>query len=258
MTNEFEEKYGMNNEDMIQEESVEENSKDQELTMNDFKSENYIKTPEVGEDLILEVEKIVKNSKTEGVNSKTGKKFSIGLKDKNNVVRRYDVVTKNGGTVIQTAVGSPIVARVMIDNKALFGGEENGGLIFPDFQYCRDSTMSILKIMEIIATEEKSLSELISEIPHYDIFKTKVACPNNMKEIVLKQMQENIDEITPIKIDKTDGVKMYFKEGWVLVRPSGTEPIIRIYAESDNPKKAENLAFDFIEKIEKIVIQNKN
>lgn len=169
-----------------------------------------------------------------------------------------DVVTKNGGTVIQTSVGSPIVARVMIDNKALFGGEENGGLIFPDFQYCRDSTMSILKIMEIIATEEKSLSELISEIPHYDLFKTKVACPNNTKEIVLKQMQKNIDKMTSIKIDKTDGLKMYFKEGWVLVRPSGTEPIIRIYAESDNPKKAENLAFDFIEKIEKIVIQNKN
>ncbi|MBN2602711.1 MAG: phosphoglucosamine mutase [Candidatus Thermoplasmatota archaeon] len=169
-----------------------------------------------------------------------------------------DVVTKFGGTVIQTAVGSPIVARVMMENKALFGGEENGGLIFPDFQYCRDSIMSILKIMEIIATGEKSLSELIYEIPNYDMFKTKVACPNNIKEFVLKQMQENIGEKTPIKIDKTDGLKMYFKEGWVLVRPSGTEPIFRIFAESDNTKKAENLGFDFIEKIEKIVTQNKN
>ena len=169
-----------------------------------------------------------------------------------------DVVIKYGGTVIQTAVGSPIVARTMIDNNALFGGEENGGLIFPDFQYCRDSMMSILKIMEIMAIEDKTLSELISEIPHYDMFKTKVACPNDIKKTVLKQMEENIEIRKPTRIDKTDGLKLYFREGWVLVRPSGTEPTFRVYAESNSPKQAENLAFEFKEKIEEIISKNRN
>ncbi len=71
-----------------------------------------------------------------------------------------DVVIKNNGNVIHTAVGSPIVARVMIKEKAVFGGEENGGLIFPEMQYCRDSAMSIAKILEIMAKENKKFSEL--------------------------------------------------------------------------------------------------
>jgi phosphomannomutase/phosphoglucomutase len=169
-----------------------------------------------------------------------------------------DVVTNSGGTVIQTAVGSPIVARVMIENNALFGGEENGGLIFPEFQYCRDSIMSILKIMEIIATEDRLLSELISKIPHYDMVKSKVACPNYIKEIVLRNIEEIMEKKQPIKIDKTDGLKLYFKKGWVLVRPSGTEPIFRIYSESNNSEQAKYLALEFKAKIEEIINKNLN
>ena len=99
-----------------------------------------------------------------------------------------DVVLENNGKVIHTAVGSPIVARVMIDNKSVFGGEENGGLIFPEMQYCRDSAMSIAKILEIMAKEGKTLSELIDKIPKYEVFKTKMPCPNDKKEIVMKTL----------------------------------------------------------------------
>ena len=165
-----------------------------------------------------------------------------------------DTIKNAGGNVLFTAVGSPIVARVMIDKKAIFGGEENGGLIFPKFQYCRDSAMSVAMMLEIIAKKKRPLSELINEIPKYDVFKTKMKCPNDKKEIVMKTLikqVENNSEIT--KIDETDGVKLYVKDGWVLMRPSGTEPIFRVYAESKEKKRAEQLALSYKTKVEQII-----
>ena len=120
-----------------------------------------------------------------------------------------DVVIKNNGKVIHTAVGSPIVARVMIENNSVFGGEENGGLIFPELQYCRDSAMSIAKILEIMAKENKRLSELIEEIPKYVVYKTKMPCPHDKKEIVMKMLAEQTkDDSSVIKVDETGGVKL--------------------------------------------------
>ncbi len=165
-----------------------------------------------------------------------------------------DVVKENNGKVIHTAVGSPIVARVMINKNAVFGGEENGGLIFPEMQYCRDSAMSIAKILEIMAVKDKSLSELIDEIPKYEVFKTKMPCPNDKKEIVMKKLASETkkdDEV--IEVDETDGVKLYFKNGWVLMRPSGTEPIFRVYSESKDKKTAENLANKYKKLAEEII-----
>jgi phosphomannomutase/phosphoglucomutase len=169
-----------------------------------------------------------------------------------------DVVEKNNGTVIHTAVGSPIVARVMIDNNSVFGGEENGGLIFPEMQYCRDSAMTIAKILEIMAKENKKLSELIDEIPKYEVFKTKMACPNEIKEIVMKKLAESTkNDSNVIKIDETDGVKLYIDDGWVLMRPSGTEPIFRVYSESKNKETAEELALKY-KKITEDLIEKLN
>jgi phosphomannomutase/phosphoglucomutase len=165
-----------------------------------------------------------------------------------------DVVKENNGTVIHTAVGSPIVARVMIENNSVFGGEENGGLIFPEMQYCRDSAMSIAKILEILAKENKSLSELIDEIPKYEVYKTKMPCPNDKKELVMKTLADKTkkDE-SVLKVDETDGVKLYLNDGWVLMRPSGTEPIFRVYAESKDKRKAENIAMTYKKITEEII-----
>ncbi|PNX46414.1 MAG: phosphoglucosamine mutase [Thermoplasmata archaeon M9B1D] len=165
-----------------------------------------------------------------------------------------DVVSENNGTVIHTAVGSPIVARVMIQNNSVFGGEENGGLIFPEMQYCRDSAMSIAKILEILAKENRRLSELIDEIPKYEVYKTKMPCPHDKKELVMKKLadQTKKDE-SVLKVDETDGVKLYLNDGWVLMRPSGTEPIFRVYAESKDKSKAENIAITYKKITEKII-----
>jgi len=154
-----------------------------------------------------------------------------------------DVVLENNGEVIHTMVGSPVVARVMIEKKSIFGGEENGGLIFPEMQYCRDSAMSIAKIMEIMAKEDKKLSELIDEIPKYEVFKTKMPCPDDKKELVMKTLADQTkNDSSVLEVDETDGVKLYLENGWVLMRPSGTEPIFRVYCESKDKNIAEEIA----------------
>ncbi len=165
-----------------------------------------------------------------------------------------DVVKENNGTIIHTAVGSPIVARVMIQEKAVYGGEENGGLIFPEMQYCRDSAMSIAKVLEFMAKEDEKLSELIDKIPKYEVFKTKMPCPNDKKEIVMKTLADiTKNDSKVLKVDETDGVKLYLKNGWVLMRPSGTEPIFRVYSESKDKKDAEEIAATYRKITEEII-----
>jgi phosphomannomutase/phosphoglucomutase len=152
-----------------------------------------------------------------------------------------DVVKSYGGKVEYTKVGSPIIARVMRKKNAIFGGEENGGLIFPEFQYCRDGAMAIAKLLELLAHTKKPISKLISEIPHYFLYKTKLACPEELKEKVLKKYIK-LKEAEKLKMLKIDGVKIIFKDSWVLVRPSGTEPIYRIYSEAKELEYARKLA----------------
>jgi len=165
-----------------------------------------------------------------------------------------DVIHQNGGSVVYTKVGSPIVARVMKEKHAVFGGEENGGLIFPEFQYCRDSAMSLVKILEILAKEKRPLSELIAEIPFYEMYKTKVACPNEKKERVMNRVVDQMkDSKDVMDIDRTDGVKFYLTDGWVLMRPSGTEPIFRVYVETKEKPRNEKLAMFYKNLVESLI-----
>ena len=160
-----------------------------------------------------------------------------------------DAVRMAGGSVIYTKVGSPIVARAMMEKGGVFGGEENGGLIFAEFQYCRDGAMAAAKMLEIVAKEGK-LSEVNDRIPQYSQCKVKTACPDESKQKVLTELSSSAEGR---RIDTTDGVKIFFDEGWVLLRPSGTEPIFRIYSESKTKAKAEQLAEDYKKRVEKIM-----
>ncbi|WP_292600662.1 phosphoglucosamine mutase [Methanobrevibacter sp. UBA212] len=153
----------------------------------------------------------------------------------------YDVAEEYNGEVIATAVGDLLVARKLKDENGLFGGEENGGLIFPDFVYGRDAVMTVAKILEIVAKEKKPLSELVAELPVYYASKTKIECPDDEKEFVMASIAEEIQTTTDFKLDLTDGVKILKEDGWVIIRPSGTEPIFRCFSESDSQIKADEM-----------------
>jgi len=161
-----------------------------------------------------------------------------------------EMVRAEGGEVEYTKVGAPIVARTMLARRAVFGGEENGGLIFPNFQYCRDGGMAILKILEILAMEECSLSELIAEVPQYFQVKTSVRCPNELKREALERVIEGHKDEELILVD---GVKLIRDRGWLLMRPSGTEPIFRIFAEGETESVANQLAEEGKEELEEII-----
>ena len=153
----------------------------------------------------------------------------------------YDIAKENNGEVIATAVGDLLVARKLLEENGLFGGEENGGLIFPDFVYGRDAALTVAKILEIIATENRKLSELVSELPVYYSEKMKCECPDEKKQEVMDKIAKEVSTLG-YDIDTTDGVKIFKDDGWVIIRPSGTEPIFRCFSESDTQEKATEMA----------------
>ncbi|MBC7101077.1 MAG: phosphoglucosamine mutase [Methanobacteriales archaeon] len=155
----------------------------------------------------------------------------------------YDIARENNGKVITTPVGDLIVARTLKEKKGLFGGEENGGLIFPDFVYGRDGALSAAKILEIMAEEGKPISKLVAELPKYYSEKMKIRCPDELKPKVMATIQEKVEKDPKIdRIDTTDGVKIFKEDGWVIIRPSGTEPIFRCFAEAKSQEKATQMA----------------
>ena len=154
-----------------------------------------------------------------------------------------EVVANAGGKLIYTAVGSPVVARRMMAEGSKFGGEENGGLIFAEHQYCRDGAMTIAKMIESIVKHGPLVKQL-QELPVYYTDKRKIECPNNKKNDLIENMKNRYSEGN--KVDLTDGIKILFSDGgWVLLRPSGTEPIFRIYSESKKKDLAESRCAEF-------------
>lgn len=160
--------------------------------------------------------------------------------------RVEDVVKEAGGEVIYTAVGSPVVAQVMKEKNAVFGGEGNGGLIFPEFQLARDGAMCLAKVLDIMAEEERPLSELVKGIPEYHMIKQKVPCRDKLK--LLEGLKKEFPEANFI-----DGARIEFEDGWILIRPSGTEPIARIFAEAKTKERAEKLIEMGIEVTKRII-----
>ena len=138
-------------------------------------------------------------------------------------------------------MGAPIVSRAMIENHAKIGGEENGGIIYGEHQYCRDGAMTVALILDLMAKENMKISDLIAGLPQYHIHKTSVQRKKNWSALESKILRYTEAKAS----DKSDGLKLIFDDGWVLMRPSGTEPIIRVYGQSRDKKRAEELAKEY-------------
>ena len=158
-----------------------------------------------------------------------------------------EVVSAEGGNILWTRVGSVDVSRIMVERGYHIGGEENGGIMYGPHHPVRDGTMTMALMLNIMAHHGKPLSELILELPQYPKLKVGVACPNHLKQSVLKSIRVKVE--AP-RIDTTDGLKLYFPdESWILIRPSGTEPKYRLYAEAHTENRVKNLVDEFTELI---------
>lgn len=159
-----------------------------------------------------------------------------------------DVVSECGGTTELTAVGSPIVARRMMDNGGIIGGEDNGGIIFADHQYCRDGAMAIAKMLEMIAING-SLEKQVCALPKYHTIKQVMSCEDNLKQPLLSELKKKHSRDN---INDLDGLRIDYEDGWVIMRPSGTEPKFRITTESKQLEVAKKYADSFKNEFESI------
>ena len=155
------------------------------------------------------------------------------------------------GQIIWTKVGSVTVSQTMKKMNAKLGGEENGGVFYGPHQAVRDGSMTTALILSIMAETGEKISKLISEQPQYFIEKGKVACPEDKKEKVLERIARQVEGLN---VSTIDGVKIWFEDkSAILVRPSGTEPVYRLYAEAKRQTRALNLVEEYSNKLERIL-----
>jgi len=152
-----------------------------------------------------------------------------------------DVAREHGQTCYRSAVGEINVVKVMQEQNAVIGGEGNGGVICPDLHYGRDALVGVAIVLQLLAEKGLSSSEYRSTLPDYYMSKNKIQLNDLGKDAddVLEMVKEHFFSLKPNTID---GVKIDFAEGWVHLRKSNTEPIIRIYSEGRSPEAAEGFA----------------
>lgn len=158
-----------------------------------------------------------------------------------------DVTVNHGGTYSAAAVGEVNVVAKMKETEAVIGGEGNGGVIYPAAHYGRDALVGVALFLTLLAKSGKTVSELRKTYPAYEIVKNKIELtPEIDVDAILSKIKEIYGNE---KITDIDGVKIDFKDSWVHLRKSNTEPIIRIYAEAHSRLEAESLA----EKIKSVI-----
>ncbi|MFC1733696.1 phosphoglucosamine mutase [candidate division KSB1 bacterium] len=151
-----------------------------------------------------------------------------------------DVTHIHGGQYFTSAVGEVNVVGKMKACQAVIGGEGNGGVIYPDLHYGRDALVGIALFLSHMAKSKKKCSELRKSYPDYYISKNKMQIMPGMD--LDKILEQTRLQFTDYPVNTEDGVRIDFKEGWVHLRKSNTEPIIRIYSESNTIENAEKLA----------------
>jgi len=162
-----------------------------------------------------------------------------------------DVTIKHGGTYTASAVGEVNVVAEMKVANAVIGGEGNGGIIYPESHYGRDSLVGVALFLSHLAQSNISCKELRETYPNYHMSKNKIQLtPQINVDEVLEKMASSYKNEEVITID---GVKINFEKEWVHLRKSNTEPIIRIYTESTSQKNADELAARFIKEIKSIL-----
>ncbi len=165
-----------------------------------------------------------------------------------------DVTRKSGGEYTASAVGEVNVVLEMKKSNAVIGGEGNGGVIYPELHYGRDSLVGIALFLSHLAKSNVSISRLRSSYPNYHISKNKIELtPGIDMDNILSKMQQKYKKE---EINTIDGVKIDFEDTWVHLRRSNTEPIIRIYAEAEHESTAANLANKIIQDIKEIISES--
>ena len=160
-----------------------------------------------------------------------------------------NIVKKSNSRVVRTKVGSVEVSRRMVNDNALVGYEENGGFMFGNHNHVRDGAMTLALMLDLLSKSELNLSQNIQNLPPSFTTKTKMECSLEQSKIVISELLKEFPDS-----NTSDGIKIQVDENnWVMIRPSGTEPIIRIYGESNSQQNLDSLISNFVEKTKSIL-----
>jgi phosphomannomutase len=149
-----------------------------------------------------------------------------------------DIARRYGVRVLRTPVGEAHVARAVVSGRCVVGGEGNGGVIDPRICLVRDSLSAMTLVLQLMVATGRTLSELVAGLPRYALVKQKAACPRDRIERAVASVNGAFADLRP---NAVDGVRVDFPEGWVHLRASNTEPIVRIIAEAADRKAVEAL-----------------
>ena len=162
-----------------------------------------------------------------------------------------DIAEKNGSEVVYTPVGSVYVSNLMLKIGAKLGGEENGGIFYSPHVAARDGGITTAWIYRIVSESRKPLSQLVAQLPKSYIVKDKIPCPDSIKDKVTEAIR-NLPRKG--KVLDIDGIKVWIPpRSWILIRPSGTEPIFRILAEAPTRGKALRIVSEYKTKLSRII-----
>ncbi len=163
-----------------------------------------------------------------------------------------DIAKKHGAEFIYTKVGGPYLAEELLKHNAVSGGEEAGGVIWPAISPGKDGFITAAKILERVVKEGKPLSKLVSALPTYYNSKVRIQCPEQQKFAVIEKLKGE----PPEKGTETltlDGLRVNTKDGWAILRPSGTENLIRIFSEAKTQEKANELMEKYERKVKALL-----
>jgi len=158
-----------------------------------------------------------------------------------------DVAQKHGQKCHRSAVGEINVVKKMQEVGAVIGGEGNGGVINPDLHYGRDALVGVAMILQLMAERDITSNDYRNSLPDYAMRKSKMQLADVDGDAILEKAESIYKEYNP---DTTDGVKIDFEDGWVHLRKSNTEPIIRVYSEGTSAQKAKELAEQVVEAVQ--------
>jgi phosphoglucosamine mutase len=165
------------------------------------------------------------------------------------------MVDEQGGKVVRTKVGDVYVSEAIKQYDAVFGGEPCGAWIHPQIHHCPDGILSSVLLLKALEDEKEKLSEFIAKTPEYPTVRENVACKNETKQKIVERAGAVLKNAFPghTGFSRVDGVRLSVKNGWILVRASGTEPLIRLTAEGESKKAAEEIMQKGLASVKKLV-----
>ena len=148
-----------------------------------------------------------------------------------------------GGKVVRSRVGDVYISEAINRCNAVFGGEPCGAWVHPRFHYCPDGPLSAVLLLKALEEEGKSLREFVAEVPEYVTLRENLACKNDLKHKVVAGIPKAVKSAFPefTAFSTVDGFRVSLKGGWLLIRASGTEPLVRLTIEGESLKAANDI-----------------